>query len=316
MTDQYLHIAVGVVSDDEGRILISERRQDCVYAGQWEFPGGKLEVGESVEVALVRELEEELGLSIESARPLISLHHVYPDRKVFLDTWKVTAWSGQPESREGQRFAWVSPQALADYPMLEANNPIVRAAQLPAEYLITPDCGEDEQVFMTALEASLAAGVHLVRLRQPSLALDAYAALAVQCQSVCQSFGATLLLDDPGLASRLKTGLHLNSLDLQSFQNPANLRDAYLAASCHDLSDLQRAADIGCDFAVLGPVEMTATHAEAQPIGWDTFAQMAKSALLPVYALGGMKRADIEKSWQSGGQGVAAIRGLWSTSET
>ncbi|MGH8562081.1 MAG: 8-oxo-dGTP diphosphatase MutT, partial [Nevskiales bacterium] len=104
-----LPIAVAVVSDADGRILISERKPDCAYAGQWEFPGGKCEPGETVEAALIRELHEELGIQVESARPLIRLSHRYPDRHVLLDTWRVTAWQGRPEAREGQRFEWVRP---------------------------------------------------------------------------------------------------------------------------------------------------------------------------------------------------------------
>ncbi|MGH8459081.1 MAG: NUDIX domain-containing protein, partial [Nevskiales bacterium] len=104
-----LHIAVGVVSDAGGRVLISQRKPDCAYAGQWEFPGGKCEPAEGVEQALARELHEELGLTVHATRPLIRLRHAYPDRRVLLDTWRVTSWSGTATARENQIFEWVEP---------------------------------------------------------------------------------------------------------------------------------------------------------------------------------------------------------------
>lgn len=311
MAGSYLHIAVAVVRDAAGRILISERKKDCVYAGQWEFPGGKVEAAESVTEALARELEEELGVHISAARPLIHLRYAYPDRKVILDTWEATAWRGVPESREGQRYSWVKPEALDDYPMLAANRPIVAAVQLPDQYLITPPLAGEVGGFVSGLRSSLQAGLRLVRLRQPQMSLPEYVALAAQCQAVCSAMGAELLVDRLEAASALGLGLHLPAKDLYRHDKRPLDACAWLAASCHNAEELVLAQAMDCDFVVLGAVQKTATHPAVAPLGWDRFAELARQASLPVYALGGMSLTHTEQAWHAGGQGIAAIRGLW-----
>src|SRR5579884_2935910 len=98
-------VACGVLINDRGEVLIAERPPDKLAAGKWEFPGGKIEPGESVEAALARELREELGIEVREARRLLRLRQDYSDRKVWLDTWLVTGWSGALHPHEGQRFA-------------------------------------------------------------------------------------------------------------------------------------------------------------------------------------------------------------------
>jgi 8-oxo-dGTP diphosphatase len=309
-----LHIAVGVIRDADGRILISERKADCAYAGQWEFPGGKCEPGESAEVALARELQEELGLQVLSARPLIRLSHRYPDRYVLLDTWEVTAWQGRAEGREGQRIAWVTPAGLELYPMLAANRPILRAAQLPSHYLITPEPSLDNlDGFVAALAHSLKTGIRLVRLRAPALADAAYKSLAQVCLPHCQQHAARLLLDRrPDWVESLGAdGLHLSAAAFAELTRRPLPGDYLLAASCHTSAELQRAVACDADFAVLGPVQVTVSHPQAKPLGWIGFAQAVGELPIPIYGIGGLGRADTVESWHHRAQGIAAIRGLW-----
>lgn len=96
-------------------------------AGMWEFPGGKREPGESAWSALQRELQEELGVLISAAEPVLDLEHAYPDRTVRLDVWWVSAWSGEPSALEGQGLRWVAPDELATAALLPADEPIVTA---------------------------------------------------------------------------------------------------------------------------------------------------------------------------------------------
>lgn len=308
-----LHIAVGVVSDQQGRILISERKADCAYAGQWEFPGGKCEPGEHVEDALARELQEELGIEVESARPLIRLDHRYPDRHVLLDTWRVTAWQGTPHAREGQRFDWVHPADLDRYPMLAANRPILKAVQLPPLYLITPEPGPDHDEFLAALAHSLSAGVRLARLRAPGLSRVAYEALAQACLRRCRDHDARLLLDrEPEMVEHLGAdGLHLDSVALTRHSRRPVATSLWLAASCHNRIELEQALTLGVDFAVLGPVAATPTHPRATGLGWPAFAESVGELALPVYGIGGQGVTDLAQAWQHRAQGIAAIRGLW-----
>ena len=124
-----LHVAVGAVVHDSD-VLISKRLQHLHQGGLWEFPGGKVEPGESVYQALCRELYEELGILVEAAEPLIEVEHDYPDRRVLLDVWRVTGFAGQPEGRQGQDFRWVPLCELHDYQFPAANAPILGALRV------------------------------------------------------------------------------------------------------------------------------------------------------------------------------------------
>ena len=103
-----VHVAAAVIRGTDGSILIARRADTQHQGGLWEFPGGKVEAGESVEAALARELKEELGITVEVARPLIKVQHDYPDKQVLLDVWEVSAFSGEPHGVEGQPLAWLS----------------------------------------------------------------------------------------------------------------------------------------------------------------------------------------------------------------
>ncbi len=122
-----VHVAVGVILNRDGEILISKRRADSHQGGLWEFPGGKVEEGETIEAALDRELHEELGIRVTSCRALLEVRHDYSDKQVFLDVWVIDGFNGEPAGREGQPLRWCAPVALADYAFPAANQPIVEA---------------------------------------------------------------------------------------------------------------------------------------------------------------------------------------------
>lgn len=122
-----VHVAVGVILGVDGRILIARRPDHLHMGGCWEFPGGKLEAGESVQQALARELHEEIAISVQALAPLTEIHHDYGEKRVFLDTWWVTEFSGEPLGREGQEIAWVRADELSNYQFPEANRAIIEA---------------------------------------------------------------------------------------------------------------------------------------------------------------------------------------------
>lgn len=130
MVSMRVHVAVAVIIGKDGRILIAKRPDDVHQGGLWEFPGGKVEQGENLEVALKRELVEELGIELQACEPLLEIHHDYPDKSVLLDVWRVTAFSGQAYGREQQPIRWVAPKFLTDYDFPEANQPILKAISL------------------------------------------------------------------------------------------------------------------------------------------------------------------------------------------
>ncbi|MFT5577842.1 MAG: 8-oxo-dGTP diphosphatase [Paraglaciecola psychrophila] len=124
-----IHVAVGVIIDSADNILIALRPAQLHQGGLWEFPGGKVEAGETVESALARELLEELAISVSSCQPLIKIAHDYVDKSVLLDVWWVRGFSGEPRGAEGQPIEWVGAEQLGDYRFPEANIAIVEAIQ-------------------------------------------------------------------------------------------------------------------------------------------------------------------------------------------
>lgn len=126
-----VHVIAGALSDAEGRVLIAQRPRGRHMAGRWEFPGGKLDAGEDAYAGLKRELAEELGVVVREARPLIRLRHDYPDRRVLLDVWQVTAYDGEPRALDAQALVWARPDELPKHDLLEADRAIVTALRLP-----------------------------------------------------------------------------------------------------------------------------------------------------------------------------------------
>jgi 8-oxo-dGTP diphosphatase len=122
-----VHVAVGVILDGDRRILITRRAKNAHQGGLWEFPGGKVEGGESVRQALARELHEELSIGVKQSEPLLQVRHDYPDKTVLLDVWLVSDFTGEAKGMEGQPLVWATISELCDYPFPAANKPIVEA---------------------------------------------------------------------------------------------------------------------------------------------------------------------------------------------
>jgi 8-oxo-dGTP diphosphatase len=124
-----VHVAVGVISDGGTRILVARRAQDAHQGGLWEFPGGKVEPGESVQDALRRELLEELAIEVRHCEPLLAIEHDYVDKSVLLDVWWIDAFDGEPEGREGQPLRWADVGELRGLEFPAANVPIITAIE-------------------------------------------------------------------------------------------------------------------------------------------------------------------------------------------
>lgn len=314
----YLHVVAATIVDGSGNVLIAKRHEHLHQGGLWEFPGGKLEQGEDIEAGLRRELLEELGIVVTRCRHRISVPYEYPGRKVYLDVWQVEDYRGTPHGREGQEVRWVHISSLSDYQFPAANLPIINSLHLPDHYLITPepDAEAEWQVFLDNLESSLVAGIRLVQLRSKLLAETELQRLARTCVELCHHYGARLMINaEPMQALRMGVdGCHLSSDRLMVLKTRPDGFSGLLAASCHTEQELFHACRIGCDFAVLSPVKPTTSHPDAMPLGWEKFSSLAQASSIPVYALGGMSRADTPVAWENGGQGIAAISGLWGSS--
>ena len=310
-----IHVAVGVLRRPDGRVFAAERLPGRHLAGQWEFPGGKLEPGENARAALGRELREEVGVEVIDARPLIRFPCEYPDRRVRLEVFEVSEWRGRPHGREGQAIDWVEPGDLKRLDLVAGAVPIVAAIELPSLYLITPEPTEPD--FEATLRARIEAGARLVQLRAKTMPADALVPLARRAAALAERHGARVYLNAAPAAARAAGahGAHLSSRALARLaERPAD-RPAWpgfgLAASCHDAGELSLARSLGVDFVVLSPVGPTPGHPDARPIGWKGFARLVEPVDLPVFALGGLGPGDRAAAWAAGAQGIAAIRGLW-----
>jgi len=124
---KHFHVAAGILRDAAGHVLITERHCDGPFDGLWEFPGGKIQSGETSSKALKRELAEELGIEVTGSQPYLNLHHDYPDRTVDLEFFIVTEWRGKPEGLEGQEIKWVDLSELDSDVLLPADAPVVAA---------------------------------------------------------------------------------------------------------------------------------------------------------------------------------------------
>lgn len=304
-------LVAAAVIRHQGKILIAQRPADKHQGGLWEFPGGKVEEAESVEQALARELEEELGIVPERSRPLIRISHDYPDKSVCLDVWEVSAFRGEPHGREGQPLRWVTPEALAGHAFPQANRPIVSAACLPSFYAISPDQLTPDALLAWA-DQRLEKGIRLMLFRAPSLPRDEYCRQAMQLLQRCRKADAELLLHGgPDLLEHVPAdGLHLPAREISRHARRPVHADKWLAASVHDREELLSAESLGADFVTLSPVQPTHSHPDSPVLGWNDFARLAEKAVVPVYALGGLGESDLETAWQAGAQGVAGIRGL------
>ncbi len=302
-----LQVAVGVIKNNSGQILISLRDENLHQGGLWEFPGGKIEATESAEQALARELTEELDISIQAASPLITIHHNYPDLTVQLDVFTVESYSGLVKGCEGQPIKWVEPDDLVNYEFPVANRPIITAARLPPFYAIL---NEADPVFLLAnLKTILNKGVKLIQARLKTLSVSAVESFLHHAYPLCKSYNAWLLLNSAANNNDSfdADGIHLTSADLLACKRRPEHKQ-WVAASCHNQEELRHAEKIGVDFVVLAPILPTPTHPDAKVLGWDRFAELVTQTNLPAYALGGLSQADLLTAQKAGGQGIAAVR--------
>lgn len=308
-----VHVVAAVIRNVQQEILLALRPSDKYMGGLWEFPGGKCEPGESPQQALARELQEELGIVINNPQPLIQVRHDYPDLHVLLDVYQVLNFTGRAHGAEGQEVRWVAASALADYQFPAANQSIVRAAKLPQRYAITPEQLSPEQLYAGA-EQLLTNGCELLQLRAAHLSIAEYKTLAHRLLVLCAGRAQLMLKGDLAWQLELpEAGWHLTACQLRELageQRPL-ADERWLAASCHNLKELQLAAALEVDFVTLSPLLPTQTHPGAASLGWDAAQALLREFNAPAYLLGGLTEEDIERARAVGGQGVAAIRGFW-----
>lgn len=331
-----IHVVLAVIRGAGDRVLLSRRAADAHLGGLWEFPGGKVEAGETEPEALARELEEELGLRPLDCAPLATVSHDYPDRQVRLSAWEVRDWLGQPQGREGQPLSWVRCRDLPTMPFPAANGAIVSAAMLPDCWHITPalctaaaaedwararlpaasDHGPDDGRPVAPAGRQPRAGW---LLRQSGWSSAQLIEGACRLLALAGPDGPSLLLHgDPALLARVPgaAGVHLpaavaSRLLAATPGRPVGLRPGQLlSVAAHDAHELSLAMALQADCALLSPLRPTASHPGAEALGWSRWRRLVADAPLPVYALGGMHPADLDAVRAAGGRGVAGIGGF------
>jgi 8-oxo-dGTP diphosphatase len=304
-------VAAAVILRGNGDVLLAQRPAGKAYEGYWEFPGGKLERGETPRHALDRELREELGLEVTHAAPWFMQRYDYPHADVELNFFRVFAWTGEPIGHDGQAFAWQTPGALTVAPLLPANTRVLSALTLPTVYGIT--CADDlgESVFLERATHAFERGLRLAVVREKTWPRARLAPFAASMRERADAHGATLLLNgDDDLARKLGfAGVHWTAQRLAAAQ--VRPPDLMVAASCHTRADVAKAGALALDFAMLGPVRATPTHPDATPLGFDQFGALVDGARLPIFALGGLTMGDLGTAIDHGAHGVALRRAAW-----
>lgn len=309
---QKIHVAVGLIKNNDNQYLISKRHAHLHQGGLWEFPGGKIEANETAYTALCRELYEELNLTVKQASPFVRISYAYPDKHVCLDVWRVDDFTGDLHSPSGQAIQWVHPAELSNYTFPAANKAILNCIALPECYAIS-GVFEGKADYIQHLKHCLNKGIKLIQLRTPALDLDAVIDLADISKSLCEKEKAKLIVNaDADFITQCDVdGVHLNSQRLFQYASRPVHPDKILAASVHSLNELQQAIKIEADFIVVSPVLKTTSHPDAIPVGWDGFEKIISQSSIPVFALGGMKQDMLLEVKKQGGFGIAAISEFW-----
>ena len=312
-----VHVAVGVIQNQHGQLLLAKRPKDSHQGDLWEFPGGKVENNESVLEALKRELFEEIGITFTQACPLIRIHHNYDDKSVLLDVWSIDEFTGEAFGKEGQTINWIKKNELSLYDFPAANLPIIKALQLPDKYMITGHL-LNENDLITRIQDAIKTGIRLIQFRAPDLTDKVYFDYAEKIFFQCKKENVKLLLNTSFesykhyQAFKFSHGLHLNSKEIQTFSSDDTLDGLLISTSTHNHEELLVAEEKKVDFIVLSPVNKTLSHPESTPLGWEKFKDLTDKCCVPVYALGGMNKNNLKEAKNNGAQGIAAIGAFWN----
>lgn len=308
-----IDVVCGIVWSADGRYLLAQRPKGRIWDGYWEFPGGKIEPGEAPREAINRELTEELGIRVTRADPWLLKVFDYPHARVRLHFFNVREWSGTPVCLEGQQLHWQGLGAPCEVgPLLPANEPILRALDSPSIFPVTPDDSVSHIRALALVNARLSrlpwgGGPRWLQIRRGPLTSKEWRDWTV----LCAGHGVSPIPNTtPELAKTVgSTALHLTATQLAELATrPAFER---VGASVHNRAEIEQAGALGLDYVVLGSVKETATHPGRPGMGWINWADAARWAPLPVYAIGGLRPDDLDDARRLGASGVAMIGGAW-----
>jgi 8-oxo-dGTP diphosphatase len=349
-----IDVAVAVLQRDNGSgsgdVLWCSRPEGKPYAGYWEFPGGKVEPTESVWQALVREIDEELGVTVQAGGPWMLVEHDYPHAKVRLHLMRVWRWQGEPVAREQQRFQWAPllPSATDIQPILPATEPLLRKLAMPRVMLLTQVEFYGLDAFIQRLHATLSnakaanRAMPLVQFREKNLSSQAQITAVAAVWDALQQYGAPMVVNSAcraacewaaGQALALsehqafasasqnlldkqylqRPGVHWTEHDLTTIAQQGIDVQRINTASVHSADSLNTAYELGIDAAVLGTVLPSVSHPGGPTLAWSGFLSLASQARLPVYGIGGLSLDQLQTAAEHGAHGVAIMRAAWDT---
>ena len=312
MERKIIHVAVGVIIRDH-QVLICWRDAKLHQGNRYEFPGGKLEQGESATQALKRELKEELDIEVQQVVSAQRLYFTYPEKTVCLHIFKVTHFTGQPKGQQQQAILWVPQDQLVNYRFPDANAPILRMLKLPEQYAITQPLADSQQ-----LEHWL--NWHIKHVPPQSWlyvrekTIDGQDYQHVISELIRARADLHLVVDFNHirqLTDQLDQlhGVHLSEGNLLSLNQPINCAPHLLLfAACHDQAAIDKANMLTVDAVLISPLHATLSHPQQAALGWQKWQHLSEKSHVPVFALGGVAPNDLKQVQDAGGFGVAGIR--------
>lgn len=313
-------VAAVILSHDRRRFLLACRPEAKAYAGYWEFPGGKIESGETQRAALDRELLEELGIRVTLASPWISREFCYPHAQVHIHFWRVLSWEGDIDLSlpvEHSALYWQDFGTHCElFPVLPANFPILKALKLPNQALITQAKALGVSIELRRIEQALKQGIQMLVVRDRDLpALDRLA-FAKAVRQLAEHHAAFVFLSEDGSGLGIEIarviradGIHLTTGALQKNTGSIPLRAfPYIGASCHNAEDMALAKMLMLDYVFLGAVLPTPSHPGKPGMGWEAFSRLIAETPCPVFALGGQGAETLRTAQSCGAHGIACMR--------
>ncbi len=301
-------VAVAIFLKPDGTFLLSSRPEGKPYAGYWEFPGGKIEAGESVRDALLRELIEELNVTITRATPWFTFMMHYTHATVRLHCWRVTEWQGEMRGMESQQFSWQSLREMTVTPTLPGCAPIFKALALPMVYTTCTQNGISAESSLQHWSGSRSKNASkqpsIIEFESPLISpmmqirVQKYQKYAHDLTEFAQAAGVRVLISGDISAAKMMraNGVQLTASQLATLSARPDF--VLVGATVNTRVELEQAAKIDCDFAV---IDLSAE----MPMNWAAFADLTHATPLPCYAAGAFSTNDLRIAIKNGAHGIA-----------
>lgn len=311
---KHINVAVAVILNrEENKVLLTKRLPNKHLAGYWEFPGGKVEENESIEKALIREIKEEIGVTLHSPDQFQIIKHEYDTHSVTLHIYKTSKFSGKIDCLEVESYEWASINKLHSYQLPPANIKIIKNLQLNSIYAITREDFLASDIELNKIRKLLVKGIDLLQIRLPDSDQSNIEDVLEKLQSA-NILNKIIINSYPELVEKFNLqGLHLKSSDLLKLKEK-ELDDKFIVgASCHNEAEIKKANQLDLDYIFISPIKKTKLYSEDKLLGWRKLSELIKLAKMPVYALGGLNMNDITQAQNIGARGIAMIRDVWSS---